>query len=60
MADLAAKHGKRDALLDVAVAVDGGRNGPSDALPYTGYAGNEWNARLSARQGRSVSRAEGR
>jgi hypothetical protein len=33
MADLAAEHGKCDALLDVAVAIDGGRNGPRNALP---------------------------
>lgn len=51
MADLAAKHGKGDALLDVAVAVDGRRNGPSNALPCTGYAGSETAAALVSATG---------
>jgi hypothetical protein len=61
VADLAAKHGKGDALLDVAVAVDGGRDGASDALPCTVNTGNEWNAslvstaRTLSEQGRGTS-----
>ena len=35
MANLPAEHGERNALLDVAMAIDGGRNGSRDALACT-------------------------